>query len=163
MAAKTKASKKKCGAPKGNQFWKARSSHGRKRIFETPETLLMACEEYFEWVDATPLKEAKVFLYQGDIVNAEVSKMRAMTIIGLCHFLDIARQTWENYKKNEDFIDITRHVEDIIFDYKFTGAAANLLNPNIIARELRLIDKQELTRANDGPVKVPFYLPENGR
>ena len=33
--------------------------------------------------------------------------------------------------------------EEIIYNQKFTGAAADLLNPNIIARELGLADKQQ--------------------
>ena len=33
---------------KKNQFWKQRSKHGRKKIFETPNILLDACYEYFE-------------------------------------------------------------------------------------------------------------------
>ena len=51
------------GAPKGNQFWKARAKHGRDKIFKTPDALWKAACEYFEWVDDNPLEEAIV--YQG--------------------------------------------------------------------------------------------------
>ena len=50
-------------APVGNQFWKARSSHGRKPIFESPEKLLEACAEYFVWVEANPLWEDKLVTF----------------------------------------------------------------------------------------------------
>ena len=41
-------------APKGNQFWKIRSRHGRTKLFETPELLWEAATEYFEWCEANP-------------------------------------------------------------------------------------------------------------
>ena len=34
-------------APLGNQFWKARSSHGRNPIFVSPDDLWTAASEYF--------------------------------------------------------------------------------------------------------------------
>nr|WP_261640834.1 DNA-packaging protein [Erwinia mallotivora] len=37
-----------------------------------------------------------------------------------------------------------KRAEQIIYNQKFTGAAADLLNANIIARELGLADKREV-------------------
>lgn len=130
-------------APAGNQFWKARSSHGRKPLFASPEDLWAACAEYFEWVDANPLQEEKVFNGKDGIVRATIAKMRAMTLSGLCIFLDIDRTTWEAWRTREDFSPVTTRVDEIIRDQKFTGAAADLLNPNIIARDLGLSEKTE--------------------
>lgn len=143
-------------APKGNQFWKARSSHGRKPIFSSPDQLWHACCEYFDWVEANPLWEAKSYMYQGQPIQDVLPKMRAMTIDGLCIFLDIGVQTWHDYKAREDFSEVTTRVEQVIRDQKFSGAAAELLNPNIIARDLGLKDasKQELTGADGGPVQT---------
>ena len=131
-------------APKNNQFWKARSKHGRDKIFATPGALRDAAEEYFEWIEQNPLREEKIFQYQGAIVDGSISKMRAMTITGLCRFLHVDFKTWEDYKKRNDFIHITREIEEIIRDQKFTGAAADLLNANIIARDLGLKDSSEV-------------------
>ena len=128
---------------KGNKFWLARSSHGRNPIFSNPEQLRNACYEYFQWVEENPLYEEKIFHSQGMITKDTITKMRAMTISGLCIFLDIDRTTWENYRNNQDFFRITKEVEEIIYNQKFTGAAADLLNSNIIARELGLADKQQ--------------------
>lgn len=127
----------------GNQLWKARSSHGRKPIFPTPDALEAACIEYFEWVEANPLKEAQAFAYQGTVKLQELPKMRAMTLAGLCIFLDIDRTTWAEYAKRDDFTPVTTRIEETIRDQKFSGAAAGLLNANIIARDLGLADKQE--------------------
>lgn len=141
-------------APKGNRFWEARSSHGRKPIFATPEDLADACQQYFEWVDENPLWESKPFAYQGVVTVAEFPKMRAMTLDGLCLFLDIDDQTWRNYASKEDFIGVTTRVEKAIRTQKFTGAAADLLNANIIARDLGLADKSELTGKDGGPIET---------
>lgn len=122
-----------------------RSSHGRQPIFKTPDELWEACCEYFEWVEANPLYEDKVTSFQGINTHEPVAKMRAMTITALCVFLDIDRKTWdEGYKARKDFIPITTRVEDIIYSQKLEGAAADLLNANIIARELGLREKAEI-------------------
>jgi len=142
-------------APKGNRFWEARSSHGRKPIFASPEDLWNACQEYFEWVEQNPLWEAKAFAYQGDVTIATLPKMRAMTLDGLCIFLDIDPNTWRLYVGREDFISVTTRVECTIRTQKFAGAAADLLNANIIARDLGLADKSELTGKDGQPLVQP--------
>ncbi|AZO51239.1 DNA-packaging protein [Mesorhizobium sp. M4B.F.Ca.ET.058.02.1.1] len=141
-------------APKRNQFWKARSSHGRNPIFSTPDQLWEAACEYFEWVGANPLWEAKPFAYKGKVKIQNVAKMRAMTIDGLCIFLDIARRTWDGYCQRNDFLPVTTRVAEIIFTQKFEGASADLLNANIIARDLGLADKTELQGKGGGPLVV---------
>lgn len=142
------------GAPLGNQFWKARSSHGRNPIFKSPDDLFGACCEYFEWVEANPLYEDKLTSYQGVNTHEPVAKMRAMTLSGLCIFLDIGRRTWDDFRKNEDFSPVVSRVDEIIRTQKFEGASADLLNPNIIARDLGLADKSELTGAGGGAIET---------
>lgn len=133
----------------GNRLWERRSSHGRSPIFETPDELWGACVEYFEWNDENPLFEAKAFSFQGMVTVEELPKMRAMTIAALCIFLDISRSTWDNYRERDDFLGVVTRVEGIIFEQKFAGAAADLLNANIIARDLGLADKKDLS-SSDG-------------
>ena len=128
-------------APQGNRFWEVRSSHGRKPIFKSPEQLWEACCEYFEWVEDNPIEEALV--YQGEVMKNTLPKIRAMTLTGLRIFLDICDITWANYKRKDDFVWVTKKVEEIIYTQKFEGASAGMLNPNIIARDLGLVDKQE--------------------
>lgn len=141
-------------APAGNQFWKARSSHGRGPIFAGPDDLLEACMEYLDWVEQNPLWVDKIISFQGVATHVDVAKMRAMTISGLCIFLDVARRTWDDYRAREDFLPVCNHVEQIIRDQKFTGAAADLLNANIIARDLGLADKTELTGRDGGAIET---------
>ena len=44
-------------APKGNEFWKLRSKHGRDKIFSDPNMLWEAACEYFQWCQDNPLME----------------------------------------------------------------------------------------------------------
>ena len=115
-----------------------------------------ACLEYFEWVEANPLYEARPFAYQGVVVQEPVAKMRAMTIMGLCNFLDISVDAWALYRGREDFIGVVSRAEQIMRQQKFEGASADLLNPNIIARDLGLADKQELGGPDGGPLIVQW-------
>ncbi len=128
----------------GNHAWKARSIHGRKPIFEDADTLYTACLQYFQWCEDTPLMTVELVKYQGEAKQVQVPKMRAMTIAGLCNFLDISASTWKSYRTNPDFMGVIERIESIIYVQKFEGAAADMLNANIISRELGLADKQEV-------------------
>lgn len=131
--------------PKGNQFWKQRSSHGRKPIFSTHEDLWHAACEYFEWVEENPLMSSELVKFQGEATLAEVPKMRAMTESGMCIFLDIGVSTWEDYKNKDGFSEVTTQISNIIYNQKFAGASADMLNANIIARDLGLTDKKDVS------------------
>lgn len=150
-------------APKGNQFWKARSSHGRKPIFAEPDKLWSACVEYFEWVEANPLYEDKLVTFQGIATHEPVAKMRAMTLDGLHLFLDIGTETWRQYREREDFRAVIEAVEKTIRDQKFSGAAADLLNANIIARDLGLAERQEHSGPEGGPIKTETSIADAAR
>ena len=139
----------------GNRFWEARSSAGPKPKFDGPKPLWSACQEYFVWVDEHPLHEAKAFSYEGKVTVAALPKMRAMTIAGLCIFLDIDEQTWRDWRSGRpDLHGVITRVDAIIRAQKFEGAAADLLNPNIIARDLGLADRSELTGKDGAPIEA---------
>lgn len=110
--------------------------------------------EYVDWVEANPLMSSELVTYQGVATLAEVPKMRAMTLTGLCIFLDISTETWRTYREKEDFLGVTTRVEEIIRTQKFEGAAGGFLNPNIIARDLGLAEKSELTGKDGGPIQT---------
>jgi hypothetical protein len=136
-------------APKGNKYWEFRGKHGRDFKY-TPEALWDEAKLYFEWVEENPLWEEKGFAFQGIVTKERFAKMRAMTLQGFFLYADISHQTWENYKENKDFVEITTRIEGIIKSQKFEGAAADLLNPNIIARDLGLSDKQNIDHTTGG-------------
>lgn len=139
----------------GNRFWEARSSHGAKPKFANPDDLWAACCEYFEWVEANPLYEDKLVTFQGAATHEPVAKMRAMTIQGLCIFLDVTHDTWTEWRKTRsDLSEVISRAEAIIYQQKFSGAAADLLNANIIARDLGLAEKNEHSGPGGGPLQV---------
>ena len=152
-------------APKGNRFWEARSSHGKDKIFTDQSILWEAAQEYFIWVEDNPLKGAKLFKIKNDndkdeITESSYSKMRAMTLMGLCIFLDICDATWANYRKKHDLLGVVKKVEEIIYTQKLTGAAADLLNSNIICRELGLKDAKDHTSSDGTMTPITVIGPE---
>jgi len=141
----------------GNRFWEVRSSAGPKPKFDRPEKLWSACCEYFEWVEANPLQEDRLVTFQGAATHEPVAKMRAMTITGLCSFLDVSRSTWDDWRdERADLADVISRAEAVIYEQKFAGAAADLLNANIIARDLGLKDQasHEHTGKDGGAIRM---------
>lgn len=130
-------------APLGNEYWKLRSRHGRDTEY-TPDELFNEANKYFEFCQTNPLQEEQIVKYKESYEKVGVSKMRPFTIQGLCNYLEISEDTFANYSKKEDFIGITTRIRQIIYNQKFEGAAAGFLNPNIIARDLGLVDKKEV-------------------
>lgn len=159
------------GAPKGNQFWKARAKHGRSKIFSSPNQLWNAACEYFQWVEDNPLKESKLVSFQGKSVTEELPLMRAMTIESLCLFLSVNARYLNEFESNldmskrqsKDFSSVIYNIKSIIRTQKFQGASAGLLNPNIIARDLGLIDKQDIDHKSTDGSMAPDGLTKEER
>lgn len=154
----------------GNQLWKLRAfNRGPARAIEQPEELYELLVEYFEWCEANPLEETVVGWFQGDATEHTVNKLRAMTIKGFCAHSGIDYQQWFAWRNTrEDLKSVIAWGENIMFEQKFSGAAAGLLKESIIARELGLADTHDL-RSGDGsmtpkPTIIEFVAPEiNGQ
>ena len=165
-------------APQGNQFWKLRSKHGRKRLFESPELLWEAASEYFEWCDEHPYlkqeqkkgntiipKDAKLSPDEFKEVSnpiAEIPTQRPYTMQGLCLYLDCGINYFNQFeeslreKKDElskDFsLTITR-IRQIVQDRQVSGGLTGSYNPMLIARLLGLKEKQDIT-SNDQSISL---------
>lgn len=161
-------------APKSNQFWKARSKHGRDKIFKTPDVMFEAAVEYFTWCEDNPLEKAIV--YQGAVSDSTEKLMRAMTISGLCIYWGTHSEYLTKFDSDlnietdegKDFSRVIKTIKEIIRTQKFEGASAGLLNPNIIARDLGLTDKtsNEHGGIGGGPIetKTTFnFIPVGGK
>jgi hypothetical protein len=132
------------GAPEGNSFWELRLTHGRSHAISTAEQLWQNFIEYCKWIEENPLIEVD---YKGkDADRVLLPKMRAMTKQGFA--LACGLSAWEiisEYKtRSKDFSEIVSRIEGYIYEQKFTGAAAGLLNPNIIARDLGLTENKNI-------------------
>ena len=138
----------------GQQLWqiveqRLKSNGGRPRTFETPEAMFEAALAYFKWADANPLVEEKAFQFQGSPVMADINKMRPYTLKAFMLHAGSSYQSWSDYRARAEFSEVVNMIDDTIRTQKFDGAVAGLMNPNIIARDLGLVDKQDLT-SSDG-------------
>jgi len=133
----------------GNEYWKLRDEDGRKKIWSSPDELWNECVKYFE---ATKKRKWYKIDFRGkDNKKVKIPTQTPLTLKGLCLFLDCDKQTFDNYSNKteyKDFFGVTTRVRDIIYVQKYEGAVVGAFNPNIIARDLGLIDKSESTNKN---------------
>lgn len=151
-------------APKGNQFWKNRSSHGRKKLFETPGLMWEAACEYFEWCDKNPwVKTERVQSEKPSIKT--IPTQRPYTLNALCLYLNANTHYFNDFKarlteNDNDFSEVIRKIEEVIYTQKFEGAAVGAFNANIIARDLGLKEKTDIT-SGDKPIEQVNVTFEN--
>jgi hypothetical protein len=160
-----------------NRFWELRKKHGRNRKISSPQEFAEYFIEYVESKEGDPLikKEAKVVSggagKGSSIEYAELELMRAFTKDGFALFCGLCRwEIVESYKdENVDFSEIIHAIEKVIYTHNFEGAAANLLNSNIIARQLGLKDHSQIEQetkikigAEANGIKIE-YVDENGK
>jgi hypothetical protein len=128
-------------APEGNMYWKLRERHGRKPKYDNAEKLWKDCEDYFKFMDENPIEFED---NKGTKNLNKVKLKRPYTLHSLCLFLDISRDTWIDWRKNnKDLSEVVRKVDDIIYNQKFEGAVVGLYNANIIIRDLGLAEKTD--------------------
>jgi hypothetical protein len=145
--------------PTENQFWRLRSKTGRDLLFATPQLLKEAAEEYFNWCDAHPLYKAEA-IKSGDMAGTimKVPVMRPYTMEGFLIYVDAGKEYWRqfNTERHPDFSGVLEWISQSIYNQKFSGAAANLLNANIIARDLGLRDNVGLSDGEGKPLASPI-------
>jgi hypothetical protein len=97
-------------APKGNQFWKLRSRHGREKLFASPDLMWKAACEYFEWCDAKIhlMNRSGMVAYQGDVQLKKVPKMRPYTLEGICLYFNANTEYWRAFRSenHNDFSSV---------------------------------------------------------
>lgn len=133
------------GAPKGSQFWKLRSKHGRNKLFATPELLWESACEYFEWCDNHPWVVKKTRKKGKTTENEETPTQMPYSLTGFALYCGASEEFWRAFKKanHPEFKEVIARVESVIETQQFTGATVGAFNANIISRKLGLIDKQE--------------------
>lgn len=77
-----------------------------------------------------------------------------MTMSQLCFYLNCNEAYFRNFKLQlpegeKDFNAVIRDIEQVIYNQKFQGAAAGLLDANIIARDLGLKDRHDHTTEDE--------------
>lgn len=127
---------------------------GRPKLFETPIELWEYYEEYRQDILDNPIIE-KVWVGK-DAVEKEKKHYKPPSWMGFEAYLfksgvgDVKNYVdLDRYRRNVDeaytaYIGVIRAIGRDMFDRKFSGAAVNIYNQNIIARELGLADAQEV-------------------
>lgn len=148
--------RKKKSDNQGLHLWEvvAKNPVGRPPAFNSPEELLSKCQEYFQWVNDNPLWESRIAQAAGMPQIVNLPKMRVMTINALCLYIGITHETWTKYREKENFSEVTKQVDEIIYSNKFEGAAADLINANIIARDLGLKDSTKTEADTKLTIKI---------
>ena len=137
------------GAPKGNCFWRLRSKHGRDRIIQDPEYLAKAADEYFELCIENPII---TYDYKGkDATKVEYKIPKVFQKNELARFCNVTewRQIDDLKTVSEDFLQVVTHIENIIADQKYQFAVANIFNATIVARDLGLQDRKDITSGGE--------------
>lgn len=143
------------------ELWEvAKRNVGKPPCFESPEEMKEKAFEYFTWLEQNKLIENKAFCSQGEVVYAKIEKMRPATQQGLCVFLNIGVSTWHDYKNKPEYSEVTKLIESVMYEQKFSGASGGLLNANIIARDLGLKDASDVDhKSSDGSMAT--HSPED--
>jgi hypothetical protein len=150
--------------PTGNQFWQQRSKHGRDPLFATPQLMLEAACEYFNWCNENPLYEVD---FKGkDAERVEIPHMRVFTYEGLTNYLCCNVKYFNEFEESlrgkddemsKDFSAVITNIRAIIRQQKFEGAACGFFNPMIISRDLGLKEQTEINNP-DGSLKQQIAL-----
>lgn len=141
--------------PKNDPMRLLRITAGKPRSY-TPDELLVVANEYFEWVRVNPLYEEKAFSTRNGIRIRKVAKMRAMSMTAFCLFAGVSDSYIRMLKSDgkEDYFTVIKFIEGTVYNQKFEGASADLLNANIISRDLGLKERIDNT-SDDKPIPNP--------
>lgn len=141
-------------APKGNQFWKLRSKHGRDKLFTNADLLWDAACDYFEWCDKNPWLSSKIKKRVSGKESEESPTQRPYSISGLCIHLGCNQGYFSDFKKNckKDFSEIITRIEEVIETQQFEGVTVGVFTSNLIARKMGYIDKQDIYINVDKPL-----------
>ena len=141
--------------PEDRRLWRLHKTGRMTSVeFFGPDDLWERCCNYFEWATDNPILEHKPYVSNGEDVNLQIEHPQVFTKEGLRSYLGISKNRYKELKEDPEYADVIERVETQIYVNKFNGAAANVMNPMIISRELGLRDKLEHTGADGGPIET---------
>lgn len=143
---------------KENQFWKLRTTHGRDKLFSSPEILFQEACKYFQWCDENPWE--RIDFRGKDADEVRIPTQRPYTWEGLQNYLGI--YSLRNYKTKDEykeFQDVITQIGSIIKQNKMEGAMVGAYNANIVSRDLGLVDKKDLDHKSGGePIDMAKWV-----
>lgn len=156
-------------------YWEWRKKVGAPKAIKSSKQFWSLACEYFQSIDERPFlkqeqRKSPIKIAAGAIIDDETMEEIKNPIIEL---KNIRPYTWagfeaflfekgvlanlDHYKCNlegryQEFVEIIRAVDKVMFSQKFEGAASGAFNANIIARDLGLADKSQLTVTEEQPL-----------
>lgn len=152
------------GAPKGNNFWKLRSKHGKDRIFADPAAMWEAACEYFDWCVANPVLVEEIHSSKGEPKRMKVKKQRVFLMTGLCLHFHVNEKYFYNFKTTpgctEEFREVIRMIEDTVRTQKHTMGYSGEAPANLVALDLDMKMRLEMKSENVNFNSVPVTKEE---
>ena len=156
------ASKPQSAVPILREWKRARTKNkktGCTRVFNKSGELIAGAEKYFEWVARNPFRQMKIETTAGKSKKWASIHPRVPTLDGFCLFLGISRRLWNAWQDPQeqnayrpDLLPVMAEITSMIRDEKFAGAAAGVFRGNIVARDLGLADRMEVSGRDGGPI-----------
>lgn len=128
----------------------------RKKVYLTADDFLADCVKYFEWATQTPIMTEKATVASGDVIRYDEKKLRVFTKKGLALHLGITTSKLASLM--QQFPEVGEIIEQVIYVQKFENAAVGVLNSTMMAKDLGIAEKQEISGPQGGPVEVSFRL-----
>jgi len=151
-------------ATPGNQWWRLRSKHGRDAIFTTPALLETECEAYFTATDERTDWDGQNWVGK-DGEEVVVKKRVPYTLSGLCMYLGVAKQYFndfektDTFKENKDFSLVYARVRNTIETQQVEGALNRYYPDSLVARLNGFVDRTDVT-SGDEPLKAQIIVQD---
>lgn len=139
----------------GNQIWKLAdpAKVGRPRKLRNPKQLWEIACDYFQHCDDNPIATEETYAgTKGAYVKQQLHPV-PYTWAGLEVYANTDLEAYKDADERPEYSDVIRVIDAVMTNQKFSGAAAGVFNANIIARDLGLRDRTDIT-TDDKPIET---------
>lgn len=128
-------------------------------MFEDPGALWKACIRYFEWNEENPIHGRRAIVVSNTLVYTKEKHPRAMSVQAMCIFLGITSKSWYEWRNTRtDLLPVMRQAEEVIRTQKFERGMIGQFNAMLVARDLGLADRNEMSGPDGGPIQHEHEL-----
>lgn len=147
-------------ASKWQPDWNIHKKKPNYKAFKDPYDLWIAACDYFNYTQKNPLVKYE-FVKTGPLAGSQVPTAvpRPFSWSGLNVYLvthaitcNLNRYRYNDGNAYDDYQDIIKLIEDVMFSQKFEGAAVGIYKENIIAREIGLAERNKTDVVIDQPL-----------
>lgn len=119
---------------------------GPPPLWATPLSMVEDMTTYVRWAYDNPIIEERSELTKdGDVIRWDVSHPRALSIEAFCVFFGKSRMAFHVAEEKPGFDQAAAWCRQLIFSGNFELAVAGQMDSGLIARQLGLSDKKEVT------------------